>query len=344
MTERVEALDDQMMVTVVAGAASEIEDRLVKARRASDPAFDATFLRLQALWEAAELPYAKLNIPPAPSPEAIIALAENRAAREGGWRPYVRSWTLLAAASLAAVLGWGLFGSGQHGAQQAQPQALFTGPDETATVTLEDGTLIRVAPDSRLTFSASSRKVDLEGRAFFAVAHQNGEPFVVRLPNRVITVLGTRFDVEGRDDATRVAVLEGLVRVSGDGSNGEVVAAVAKDQVAYGPDSGELLVRNVDDVYESVEWMGSFLAFETTPLPEVADELLRRFDLHVSVADELLSRTVTGWFTNTRPDAMIASICTAVAAQCTMKGADVFMEERTAGSSTGLRGWGATGP
>lgn len=344
MTERDEDLDDQMMVAVVAGAASEIEDRLVKARRASDPEFNATFLRVQTLWEAAELPHAKLDVPQAPSAEAIIALAEDSAAREPGWRPRVRSWTLLAAASLAAVVGWGLFGPGRYGAQQAPPQAVFTGPDETATVTLEDGTLIRVAPNSRLTFSASSRKVDLEGRAFFAVAHQDGEPFVVRLPNRVITVLGTRFDAEGRDDATRVAVLEGLVRVSGDGRNGEVVAAVAKDQVAYGPDSGELLVRNVDDVYESVDWMGSFLAFETTPLHEVADELLRRFNLHVSIADELSSRTVTGWFTNTKPEAMIASICTAVAAQCTMKGADVLMEERTTGSSTGLRGWRVTGP
>ena len=344
MIERDADPGNQMMAAVVAGDASEIERRLVMARRAADPEFDASFHRLEALWEAAESPYAGVDPPPSPSPGKIIALAEGSARPARGRKLLSRSWMPLAAASFVGALAWGWFGPGASGSQRARSQAVFTGPEEVATVTLDDGTLIRVAPDSRLTFSASSRKVRLEGRAFFAVAHHDGQPFEVRLPNRVITVLGTRFDVEGRDDATRVAVLEGLVRVSGAGSGDGIVASVAKNQVAYGPDAGELLVQQVDDVYKSVEWMGPFLAFETTPLQEVALELHRRFNLHLLISASLSSRTVTGWFTNAQPEAMIASICTAVAARCTMDGDSVYMEERTPGSQMGLDGWEATGP
>jgi transmembrane sensor len=189
-----------------------------------------------------------------------------------------------------------------------------TGVDESVSVALEDGTVVRLAPNSRLEFGqGSGRTVDLTGRAFFAVARRDGDPFKVRLPQRTITVLGTRFDVEGRDGRTRVAVVEGEVRISGDGP--ELTAR------------RDLVIQRVDDIYGTIDWLGGFLAFETTPLAEVAEEIRDRFGLRIAIADSVLSaRTMTGWFTDQTPGGMIAAICTAVGAVCTIDGRDVRMD------------------
>jgi transmembrane sensor len=200
----------------------------------------------------------------------------------------------------------------------------MTGVDEVVSVALEDGTVVRLAPNSRLEFGqGSGRTVNLTGRAFFAVAHRDGDPFRVRLPQRTITVLGTRFDVEGREGQTRVAVVEGEVRILGSGP--EVMAR--RDQVAYGPDSGALVIQRVDDIYETIDWLGGFLAFESTPLADVAEEIRDRFGLRIAIVDNVLSaRTVTGWFTDQTSEGIIAAICTAVGAVCMIDGLDVRME------------------
>jgi transmembrane sensor len=182
---------------------------------------------------------------------------------------------------------------------------------------------VRLAPNSRLAFGqARDRTVELDGRAYFAVAHRDGQPFQVRLAQRTITVLGTRFDVEARDGQTRVAVVEGEVRISGE--QREVTARA--DQVASGPDSGALVIQQVDDVFETVDWLGQFLAFESTPLVDVSEELQRRFGLRIVLADDLRDRTVTGWFSDQTPEGIIASLCSAVGAHCTIDGQEVHME------------------
>jgi ferric-dicitrate binding protein FerR (iron transport regulator) len=300
-----------------------MERRLVESRRQADPTFDAAFQRVIAVWEGTMSPRDSVNVGPRVPEAAIIELADLPspvAAGPGGAR--LRGWMLAAAACLAAVLGWGL-AMGRSGEAELEREAVFTGPDEIATVTLEDGTLVRLAPNSRLSWGGSGRTVELEGRAFFVVVHRDGRPFMVRLPHRLITVLGTRFDVDERGEETRVAVVEGEVRISGGGG---FDTSVSKDQVAYGPDTGHLVVQAVDDVFESIEWMGPFLAFESTPLPDVGTELLRRFGVRITIDEALSSRTVTGWFTNQTVEGMIAAICTAVAAQCSMSEMNVLME------------------
>ncbi|MEX2048366.1 MAG: FecR domain-containing protein [Gemmatimonadota bacterium] len=279
-------------------------------------------------WFAAKREGGILAASSPPSPDAIVALATRSPARRGHFsldRPRaisLRSAGLLAAC-LAVVIGLSVASIGLRSGNSAVSQVVMTGVDEVVTVVLEDGTMVRLAPSSRLEFGAAQRTVALSGKAFFAVAHRDGDPFMVRLPERTITVLGTRFDAEGRDGQSRVAVIEGEVRISGNGPE----LTTRRNEVASGPDSAPLVLERVDDIYRTIDWLATFLAFEGTPLGEVADELRNRFGLRITIADsELSARTVTGWFTDQTPDQVITAICSAVGARCLMEGAEVQME------------------
>ena len=198
------------------------------------------------------------------------------------------------------------------------PEALVTGANEVATVTLQDETVVRLAPGSRLTFFRDDdvREVSLTGRAYFAVAKDPSRPFRVRLPGGDVEVLGTRFDVESRDADVQVAVVEGEVRVEAHGARLQLEA----NQVARVPGTGSPEVRRVEDPFEVITWLGVFLAFESTPIEQVAEEFGRRFDLQVEITDEALrGRTVTGWFADQTPAEMIAGICTVLEAECVLE-------------------------
>jgi transmembrane sensor len=194
------------------------------------------------------------------------------------------------------------------------PEALVTGADEVATVTLQDRTVVRLAPDSRLTFGGGAvRQVSLTGRAYFAVAADPRHPFTVRLPSGEIEVKGTRFDVESRGPDVRIAVVEGAVQVRAYGKSLELQA----NDVGLVGGPGTQEVRRVDDPFEVIGWLQDFLAFESTPLVGVVEEFRLRFGVRVEVLDEALwSRTLTGWFANQTPRQVIEAACTVLEAQC----------------------------
>lgn len=66
------------------------------------------------------------------------------------------------------------------------------------TVTLSDGSIITLEPESKLTvisFTEAVRRVHLTGKAFFKVDRQPQRPFHVITENLVTTVLGTTFTI-----------------------------------------------------------------------------------------------------------------------------------------------------
>lgn len=208
------------------------------------------------------------------------------------------------------------------------PATLVTGANEVATVTLADGTVVRLAPESRIEFfrGNAERQVWLTGRAYLAVSHMDGRPFQVHVPSGTVEVLGTRFEVRNGDGATRVAVVEGEVRMAAAGGNVQVGA----NEVARLTDQGQLDVERVEHVFQVIDWLGPFLAFESTPLRQVAQEFRERFGVEIEIVDDVLSdRTVTGWFSDLSVEEMIAGICAVVEAQCAIRDGTVRMEPRS---------------
>lgn len=90
---------------------------------------------------------------------------------------------------------------------------------EQRTIKLDDGTLVDLAPRSRIRvdFTSGQRRVTLrQGEAGFDVAHDTSRPFRVHAGANMIQDIGTRFSVNRLPSGTLVSVTEGSVQVSVD--------------------------------------------------------------------------------------------------------------------------------
>ncbi len=353
----------ELIVAVLNGEATPEEIELLREWRVLRDENEAEFQRLARLWEVAGDLDQRPHRRSAPSAERVAEIVRLRseaenieaesaagpgraktahssgtarprspksgAGRRGRRASFYRVAAL--AASLVVGLGLGTFASEWGAEEPFGPTATVTGPGQVSTTTLGDGTVVQLAPNSRLEFSrgGSVREVSLEGRAYFAVPSYDDRNFQVRLPGGEIEVLGTRFDVEGRGGEIRVAVVEGEVRMATE--RGEVSATAR--QLARSVETGPPEVEDVEDVYEVISWLGGFLAFQSTPLVEVAEELERRIGLTIEIEDSaLLDRMVTGWFADQTPGEMIAGICRAVNAQCEVEDDQTVRMSRSSGN------------
>lgn len=265
-----------------------------------------------------------------PAPTAAEMLAGRGAAVHrggGGDRRRRVPWAWLvpiaAAATLAIALPLGLLD------WTADPTGLISmaplGSDEfvteaePATVGLRDGSVVRLAPASRLRVHTTEhgREVSLTGRGYFAVAADPEQPFTVNSDAGTVTVLGTRFDITVADGDLRVIVIEGSVRLSARGSQ-VVVGAGQLAQVLGGN-----LVPPVDvpDPTALVGWVGNFIAFHDTPLRDVVREIEQRYDVRVAFSDSALGdRTVTALFAGRSYEEIAEVICVVAHLRCTRVG------------------------
>lgn len=98
---------------------------------------------------------------------------------------------------------------------------LTTAKGETYNVRLPDGSLVWMNAASSLTYSASllesgTRKIKLDGEAYFQVVKDKLHPFIVESKGQRIEVLGTHFNVNayGDEPVMKTTLLEGSVKVS----------------------------------------------------------------------------------------------------------------------------------
>lgn len=142
------------------------------------------------------------------------------------------------------------------------------------TATLEDGTQVALGPDTAFDtkFESGQRTVSLaRGEAYFDVTHDASRPFVVKVANGTVQVLGTAFSVRRRDDgAVDVVVARGRVGVAFGGQRRVLVPdrAVQFTDTGFGP------VRAVDASLATA-WTRGRLIMENRPLVDVLTELNR---------------------------------------------------------------------
>ena len=202
-----------------------------------------------------------------------------------------------------------------------------TGISETVTVTLGDGTLVRLAPESRLrlTGATTDREVWLDGHAYFAVTQQEGRPFRVHTHAGDAVVLGTRFDLEAQEGELRLLVVEGKVELATRGKR----VAIKANEMSNVVGSAAPTLEKVDREYvqSSLLWMGNFLVFENTPLRQAAQELSLQYDIPIEVLDSTLAEeTVYGWFADEELEDVLNVVCRAVRAHCSIRPAGVTIE------------------
>lgn len=314
---------DEIIARSLQGRTSQEEEDTLREWRTRRDQHEMRYQRVAAVWRATRSYEPHPRLRPLAF-EAIVAEASRRRRERATRRSAVSPIVGIAAAVVIglAVALWSMAGR----EPPAQGSEFVTGVDETATARLLDGTVVRLGPESRLVVppEGTGREVVLVGRAFFAVAKDPGHPFVVRTSAGDARALGTRFEVSARGRDLRLVVLEGRVAVSAGGREVEV----ASHRVSHVRDGAEPSVVEVHDVWPLLGWMGGFMAFESTPLLEVGQELERRFGLKLEIEDAELSRqTVTVWFADDPLDRVVGVLCQLVEASCVVEDSTVRRSE-----------------
>lgn len=162
------------------------------------------FRRLKNYWDA-DVAF-KHSVAPAFSADKLqqkIDVQRRQTDRRQLWRNAI---PLIAAACLLFILSTAFFLYNTD--RTSEYYTLLTG-EHTSNFTMEDGTVITLNKNSRLSYSdkygKSSRDVKLEGEAYFEVAKDSGKPFQVEMNGASITVLGTHFNIKAdaeSDDIT----------------------------------------------------------------------------------------------------------------------------------------------
>lgn len=250
--------------------------------------------------------------------DLIAAMA--RAARQARPEPVARSyWPQLIAASVAvlAVSATLLVGAQQswfkpegRPIEVAQNQApsltaagradYVTGRGQKSIVDLPDGTRVTLDADSAIdvAFTGGRRDVRLlDGRAFFDVAHDRAHPFAVQAGGRVVTALGTQFDVRLTPGAIRVVLAEGSVSVaSAAGAPPSQTVKLAPGQ-GFAAQTGKAGSVSAADLDEAQAWRQGVVEFHDQPLSEVIGVMNRYTRAQIVIKDpKVAALRVTGVF------------------------------------------------
>jgi transmembrane sensor len=311
---------DEIVCRSLKGHTSEEEERQLMSWYGASEQNEAYYRDLVRLLEVAELTAIGETTPAPPPVRRLVSTAGRHSGVDSSrWGTIsLLSGTAALAAAVVAVL---LVGSVKSpGPQQfsLNEGEFVTGPRETATVVLGDGTLVRLGPESRLRIPGvpGSREVFLVGRAYFAAASMEGLPFRVRTQAGEAIVLGTRFEIRTRGEDLRLVVVEGKVALQAEGKRVEVQAG-EMSVVAEGTTSVPIKVM---DPSALIEWMDRFVVFRSTPLPEVAEDLEREYGVRVEVANgEFAEQTITGWYADRSFEEVFTVICSALQANCSVE-------------------------
>jgi len=159
------------------------------------------------------------------------------------------------------------------------------------TVTLDDGTKVRLAPESEVTvpkeFGPEMRVVRLKGSGEFTVAKGIEQPFRVNAGGFDVIATGTAFTVKVDEDLTvTVVVSEGSVKVGRAKTMTDVAAGsavVAKDSVVRQATAAEK--------EEADAWRSGMLVVNDKPLGQVLNMMKRWYGLTILVPQPKLLDT-----------------------------------------------------
>jgi transmembrane sensor len=335
---------EDLIVRHLQGHSTLKEQELLRAWRGKAAGNEGRYQAVARVWSLTEAAAPRLDVSGMPDVDGIIdwaggeeerglpavsnrpirpadAAASNRVRGDHTGRRWIRSAAVGALAASLVAVGFGLSGILGGGPAPAPLEVgeIVTGVGEMTTVSLADGTSIRVGPMTRLRIGhdGEGRVAWLNGRALFAVESDPSSPFTVRTAYGDALVLGTRFEVRTEGEEFTVLVVEGEVEVSA----GPSAMRLREGEMSRSQGGAPPTSSRVDDVYAHLDWMGQALVFRATPFHRAIREIERRFGVEVRLQDPRLGEvTVTATFTDEHVDHVLHVLCEIIEARCAFEG------------------------
>ncbi len=212
-----------------------------------------------------------------------------------GWR------TAAVAATVIALVAFAVF---QFVA--ATPETLLAADQGVvATYLAEDGSTVKLRPNSVLKRSRKSGHYVLTGEAHFSVTPQTQSSFAVETADAIVTVLGTQFVVADWTPGSTVYLEEGSVELRSVSAGTARILAPGELAVV---EEGDITVSSSVAGDELLDWLQGAVTFESRRAADVARELSFHFDLDVLLTESVGNEPVSGRILLEEADAALSDL------------------------------------
>jgi transmembrane sensor len=229
-------------------------------------------------------------------------------------RSFIRTSYFRIAAIVLLLLGIGsvLLYMNDKGVLSRKTVVATTDNQKNLQVTLPDGSNIFLNRNTRLSyrenFGRHGRNVTLSGEAFFEIARDENNPFIVDAGNASIKVLGTSFNIitNNLDSAVEVFVKTGQVMVSGSENNNNLILEPGYIGTMF-PEHSE---KSVNNNLNYMSWNTGLLVYDGQTLDVVFRDLKRVYNMDIVADDpDIITNTWTSPIDNKTQETIIRLIC-----------------------------------
>ena len=153
-------------------------------------------------------------------------------------------------------------------------------------IIFQDGSEAYLNSDTRLRyprkFGLSKREIFLQGEGYFNIATNKRRPFIVRINNTDVTVLGTSFNVHAfkEDNEMKILLDKGSIVFNTPQNSYQILPG---QQAVYDVLTGKCVIDYVDKPYEVSVWKDNIVLFRDTPLADVIKTLNRRYNVEFAI-------------------------------------------------------------
>ena len=164
---------------------------------------------------------------------------------------------------------------------------VYVAKGEQKQIILKDGTSVYLNSETKFSypekFGLFSRKVELDGEAYFDVKKNERKPFYIEMKNASIKVLGTAFNVKAYSTDSDIKVSLDNGRVNLITKSKKTYDLLPQETLTYSKkDNTVMLAKNQQTDVDS-KWKDSVFVFYNTPLVDVIKTLNRSYNVQFVV-------------------------------------------------------------
>jgi ferric-dicitrate binding protein FerR (iron transport regulator) len=215
-------------------------------------------------------------------------------------RQKVSSWwyataIILIVATISVFFVWKHHPTDQI-AENKQPVHFKTAARQQQTLSLSDGTKVKMNSNSELWISADygqkGREIKLKGEAYFEVHHNPDKPFVIHTKGAVIKDLGTAFDVRAipGEDNVQVAVKSGKVSIRSGQTSEVQPVEITGGHFGYLNLKTDSVKIDGFGIQNYLSWINGRITFDDASLKKVSQQLSRIYNVSFAHSAASLKR------------------------------------------------------
>lgn len=168
-------------------------------------------------------------------------------------------------------------------------------------VVLPDSSIVWLNNETKFKYTsdfATNRVVELSGEAYFNVQHDSKHPFVVKIGDQKIKVLGTRFSVNAypEDNSIETSLISGSVEFESNSPVNGKSSFLLKPgySLFYNKKNNAVTQQKIQSSYYEY-WENGMYAFKDESLESLAVKIKRIFNVEIVFEDDFLkNKTYTG--------------------------------------------------